>query len=134
MQILKPIVHQTVWGGSKLTPYSGSGCTSIGHLYSAIDTDDFCNEIIAGSHAGKSLHEWYLAHREQYGLTRYAQLPVLMALVEARDNLSIQVHPNDEMAAKLIGHAHGKNESFYTLIPPPAARCTTAARPPTPPR
>ena len=48
MQILKPIVHETIWGGSKLTPYSGSNCQKIGHLYSAIDTDEFKNEIIYG--------------------------------------------------------------------------------------
>lgn len=118
MQLLKPIVHETVWGGDKLAPYCGNVSTRIGHLYSAIDTDDFCNTIIAGSAAGKSLHEWYVENQERYGLQRYAQLPILMALVEARENLSIQVHPNDEMAAKLVGHAHGKNESFYTLIAP----------------
>ena len=31
MQILKPIVHETIWGGAKLTPYSGSNSTKIGH-------------------------------------------------------------------------------------------------------
>lgn len=30
MQILKPIVHETVWGGSKLTPFSGSTCEKLG--------------------------------------------------------------------------------------------------------
>ena len=49
MQILKPIVHETVWGGKKLTPYSGSNCEKIGHLYSCIDTKSFKSEIISGS-------------------------------------------------------------------------------------
>ena len=45
MQILEPIVHETVWGGSALTKYSGTDCQKIGHLYSAIDTPEFRNYI-----------------------------------------------------------------------------------------
>ena len=45
MQIIKPIVHETVWGGEKLTPVSGSDCKKIGHLYSCIDTKKMCSEI-----------------------------------------------------------------------------------------
>jgi len=118
MQILKPIVHETIWGGAKLTPFSGSNCIKIGHLYSAIDTEKFRNEIIYGKDKGKNLHEWFLENREKYGLASYEELPVLMALVEADDDLSIQVHPNDEMARKLENMPFGKNESFYTLEAP----------------
>lgn len=118
MQILKPIVHETIWGGSKLTPYSGSTCTKIGHLYSAIDTAEFCNEILVGTDAGKNLHEWFVENRARYGLERYAELPILMALVDAEEDLSIQVHPDDARARELAGLPFGKNESFYTLIAP----------------
>lgn len=118
MQVLKPIVHETIWGGSKLTPYSGSDCVKIGHLYSAIDTQEFCNEIVYGPDKGKNLHEWFLANRSRYGLERYEELPILMALVDADSDLSIQVHPDDEMARKLEGKPFGKNESFYTLHAP----------------
>lgn len=130
MNILQPIVHETIWGGSKLTPYSGSTCTKIGHLYSAIDTPEFRSRIIAGPHAGQDLHEWFLAHRAAYGLTRYAELPILMALVEAADDLSIQVHPDDAMAAELEGLPFGKNESFYTLIPPTGGRMYNGCKAP----
>ena len=118
MQILKPIVHETIWGGSKLTPFSGSSCTKIGHLYSAIDTAEFRNEIIAGPDAGKNLHERFLENRARFGMERFVEVPILMALVEAADDLSIQVHPNDEKALELEGLPFGKNESFYTLQAP----------------
>lgn len=118
MQILKPIVHETIWGGSRLTPYSGGNSTKIGHLYSAIDTAEFKNEIVAGSHKGQDLHQWFLDIRDKYGLQDYEELPVLMALVEAKENLSIQVHPDDVMAKSLENKPFGKNESFYTLIAP----------------
>ncbi len=118
MQILKPIVHETIWGGNKLTPYSGTDCQKIGHLYSAIDTEQFRNEFVTGPNQGKDLHQWFLENRAKYGLEKYDELPILMALVEADDNLSIQVHPDDEMAQKLENKSFGKNESFYTLIAP----------------
>lgn len=118
MQILKPIVHETIWGGSKLTPFSGSECQKIGHLYSAIDTEKFKSEIIAGKDKGKNLHQWFEENKVRYGLEIYTQLPVLMALIEANDNLSIQIHPNDEQARVLENKPFGKNESFYTLEAP----------------
>lgn len=118
MQILKPIVHETVWGGKKLTPYSGSTCEKIGHLYACIDNSTFKSEIISGTFSGKNVHDWFISNREKYGLERYEELPVLMALVEAADNLSIQVHPDDKMAKELVGKSFGKNESFFTIEPP----------------
>lgn len=118
MQILKPIVHETIWGGSRLTPFSGTDCKKIGHLYSAIDTEEFRNQIVFGEDSGKNLHEWFLENRQRYGLENYAELPVLMGLIDASDDLSIQVHPDDVMAEKLEQKPFGKNESFYTLEAP----------------
>ena len=118
MQILGPIVHETIWGGAKLTPYSGTDCKKIGHLYSFIDTGEFKNEIIYGAYAGKNIHDWFIENRDRYGFGDYAELPISAALTEADDNLSIQVHPDDDMAQKLEGLPFGKNESFYTLEAP----------------
>lgn len=128
MQILKPIVHETIWGGNKLTPYSGTDCQKIGHLYSAIDTEQFKNEIIFGPDKGKNLHQWFMENRARYGLEKYDELPILMALVEADENLSIQVHPNDEMAQKLENKSFGKNESFYTLVAPTSGKMYNGCR------
>lgn len=118
MQIIKPIVHETIWGGKKLTQYSDSKSENIGHLYSCIDTKNFKSEIIWGTFSGKNIHDWFLDNRDKYGMSQYDELPVLMALVEAADNLSIQVHPDDKNAALLEGKPFGKNESFYILEPP----------------
>ena len=131
MQIIKPIVHETVWGGEKLTPFSGSDCKKIGHLYSCIDTKNMCSEIRWGTYAGKTIHDWFMDNREKYGWTKYEELPVLMALVEAADNLSIQVHPDDEMAAQLENKPFGKNESFYIIEPPTDGRMYNGCKVPT---
>lgn len=128
MQILKPVVHETVWGGSKLTPFSYSKCQKIGHLYSTVDTSGMRNSIIAGSYKGKNLHTWFEDNKKTFGLERYLEFPVITALVEAADNLSVQVHPDDEMAFALENKPFGKNESFYILQPPKSGKLINGSR------
>lgn len=121
MQILKPIVHETVWGGEKLARFVETECRKIGHLYSVIDTRAMCSTFLTGPMAGRTIHEWFEENKEAYGLGCYGELPILMALVEAADNLSIQVHPDDERARQ-SGKPFGKNESFYILEAPSSGR------------
>lgn len=128
MQILKPVVHETVWGGSKLTPFSYSTCKKIGHLYSTIDSSEMKNSIVAGTYKGENLHTWFEDNKKKYGLENYAEFPVITALVEAAENLSVQVHPDDEMAYKLENKPFGKNESFYILQPPKSGKLINGSK------
>lgn len=128
MQILKPVVHETVWGGSKLTPYSYSDCKKIGHLYATVDSSGMKNRIVAGTYKGEDLHTWFESNKKTYGLGEYAEFPVITALVEAADNLSVQVHPDDEMAFKLESKPFGKNESFYILQPPKSGKLINGSK------
>lgn len=118
MMILKPIVHETIWGGEKLTPVSGTDCKKIGHLYSCMEADGQSNEIMNGSWKGRRFSEYFADVKADYGLDGYVQFPLIIALVEASDNLSIQVHPDDETAYKLEQAPFGKNESWYFLQAP----------------
>ena len=118
MQILDTIIHQTVWGGSKLAKYCGSSTGNIGHLYSCIDTVNMNSPIIWGSYKDRTIHEWFINNRQRYGLEKFKRLPVLMALVDASESLSIQVHPDDLVAAELEKLPFGKNESFYIMQAP----------------
>ena len=45
MLIIKTMVHETIWGGEKLTPYSGTDNKKIGHLYSLISNGELESEI-----------------------------------------------------------------------------------------
>ena len=49
MQILEPIVHETVWGGTKLASFVETDCRKIGHLYGVIDTKKMCAQLLTGS-------------------------------------------------------------------------------------
>ena len=119
MLILKTEVHETIWGGKKLTPFSNTACEKIGHLYSVNCNKNESNIILNGKYAGKTLNEYFDQNKARYGLEEYDYFPVIIALVEADDNLSIQVHPDDETAPILDPQIKlGKNESWYFLDAP----------------
>lgn len=117
MEIIKPLVHETIWGGSRLSQYANTDSKSIGHLYSVIDSPELCSPIVEGAYKGRTIHEWFLANREKYGLGRFDHFPLTIALLDAAQDLSIQVHPGGgEQAGKKV--EPGKNESFYVLAKP----------------
>lgn len=119
MLIIKTEVHETIWGGKKLTKYSGTNCEKIGHLYSINCNEKETNLILNGSYKGKTLNTWFEENKAKYGLSDYDYFPVVVALVEANDNLSIQVHPDDETAPVLDSKIKlGKNESWFFIDAP----------------
>ena len=118
MLIIKTMVHETIWGGEKLTPYSGTDNKKIGHLYSLISNGELESEILNGKYAGQKFKKYFDENKDRFGLSKFKEFPFLLALVDATDDLSLQVHPNDEMAKKLENADFGKNESWYFLDAP----------------
>ena len=116
--MLKPAVHETIWGGEKLSLYAESDSKKIGHLYSLCSEDELETRIMNGPFKGKTVDEWFKERRDKYGLSAYWKFPLILALVEACDNLSIQVHPNDDMAVSVEGAQYGKNESWFFIETP----------------
>lgn len=118
MLIIKTMVHETIWGGDRLTPYSNTNNKKIGHLYSLISNGELESEILNGEYKGQLFRKYFDDNKARFGLSKYKELPFLLALVDATDDLSLQVHPNDEMAKKLENADFGKNESWYFLEVP----------------
>ncbi len=118
MFILNTIAHNTIWGGTKLVKLTDGSEDRVGHLYSVIGTAEKSCNIISGSNRGKSLYDWFLDNRSRFGWENIQHFPITTALVDAAQDLSIQVHPDDETAAKLENGAVGKNESFYFITAP----------------
>lgn len=121
MLILKTMAHETVWGGEKLLPYAGAdinGNGKIGHLYSLCGEDGLETVILNGKDQNKPFRLWFEEHKGRFGLGHYDEFPLIIALVEACDNLSIQVHPDDEVAKAEEGASYGKNESWFFLEAP----------------
>lgn len=118
MLILKRIVHTTIWGGPKISRLAGVEGDRIGHLYSLYCREGISNEILNGQWKGRCLNEVFPLFKEDFNLAQYERFPLTLALTEARENLSVQVHPNDEAAQKLERSARGKRESWYFIDAP----------------
>jgi len=118
MLILKRIVHNTIWGGSKIGRLTGVEGNSIGHLYSLYCREGLSNEILNGEWKGKCLNEVFPLFKKGFNFEDCDYFPLTLALTEANENLSIQVHPNDKIANSLEHKARGKRESWFFIDSP----------------
>ncbi len=117
--LLKPQVKDYIWGGTRLkTEYNletGSEIAAEGWMVSA--HKDGNSEILNGSFTGKpfseALNAWgknALGKRAQ----DFSEFPILIKLIDAKDRLSVQVHPDDEYALR-VEKEYGKNEMWYVI-------------------
>lgn len=118
MIVLEPIEHQTIWGGSILKDRFGCKNDKIGHLYMVNGHKDMSNRILNGVYNGKTLEQVFPIVKGEWGVEEYDEFPLTVALVDATENLSIQVHPNDEIANQIEGKRIGKEESWLFLKAP----------------
>ena len=118
MMVLEPIPAETIWGGERLFPYvRHEGMNNIGQLYTVQCRKEKSNRILNGPWAGKGLYDYYQSRKQALGLA-YDEYPLLIALVDAKEDLSVQVHPDDQCAARLEQSPFGKTESWYFLEDP----------------
>ena len=126
--IFEPNLHQNVWGGESLCPLKGLHDSSnhIGESWeiSAIPTS--VSIVATGAFAGRTLQELIdefgahlLGHHiyEKYG----QNFPLLVKFIDAANDLSIQVHPTDEIAQKRH-NMMGKTEMWYVIKSEPGAK------------
>lgn len=118
MLVLQPIVHETIWGGSRLSRFVKTGEQHIGHLYSVYSREDCSNQILNGCFQGTSLNKAFTELKNETGMGKYKLFPLTIALTEAEQDLSIQVHPDDSKASLLGNKLRGKRESWYFLETP----------------
>ena len=122
-----PILKDKIWGGTKLKTLFGKPATS-DHLGESWELSGYegdesvvTNGFLAGNNLAELL-EVYMGDLvgdkvfERYGLT----FPLLFKLIDANDNLSIQVHPNDE-TARARHNSLGKTEMWYVVDADPGA-------------
>lgn len=116
MYKLKPAVKDYIWGGTNLLTYWNKQSTTehIAECWELSMHPDGMSIVAEGPHAGKPLAEVFTP--EDYGANcqRFEYFPLLVKLIDAKGNLSVQVHPNDEYALK-NEHQYGKTEMWYIL-------------------
>ena len=112
---LKPVYKDYIWGGEKLRTLYGkqSNKNPLAESWELSCHKDGLSIIDGGEHNGKTLESYIKYNTGCLGtLCSSEELPILIKLIDARDNLSVQVHPNDEQAQQWENQ-NGKTEMWY---------------------
>lgn len=113
---LKPIFQERIWGGTGLQEYFGydipSSRTGECWAISAHRNGDCLIEN--GPLQGQRLSEVYKNHRALFGNSKSPVFPLLTKILDAKNDLSVQVHPDDEYAMQ-VENDLGKTECWYIL-------------------
>lgn len=117
MYILESVIHKTIWGGDRLSYCTKNRTGGIGHLYIFNGHKDMTNAVV-NYPTGITLRELFQKEKAAWNMEDYDEFPLTIALVDATDDLSIQVHPDDCVAEKIEGSRIGKCESWYFLQAP----------------
>ena len=124
----EPLLKQTLWGGDKIIPFKHLSDTleNVGESWEISGVKDNETIVSEGEYKGKSLNELVrelkgqLVGEENY--KRFGdEFPLLIKFIDARQDLSIQVHPTDEIAHRQ-GKSRGKTEMWYALESAPGAQ------------
>lgn len=117
----EPILKEKIWGGNKLKTLFNKKATSenIGESWEISGLQDNVSKIVNGVYAGKSLNFILSNYKESFlGVENFERFgenfPLLIKFLDAKTNLSVQVHPDDRMAAK-NHNSFGKTEMWYIM-------------------
>ena len=113
------ISKEVIWGGNSLsTVYSKpfDKDKTIGESWEICDLPNDNNVVSNGELKGKTLSSLVKEYGSKLLGTKYKEdyFPLLIKLIDAKDKLSIQVHPDEEYANKRH-NKHGKNEMWYVM-------------------
>lgn len=114
-------LKQTIWGGNKIIPFKHleSQLENVGESWEISGVKDHQTIVSEGEYAGRALNEVVEELKGKLiGESNYEQFgnefPLLIKFIDARQDLSIQVHPTDEIAKKQ-GKSRGKTEMWYIM-------------------
>lgn len=116
---------ERIWGGRRLESLYGKRLPSaalIGESWEIVDRPEAQSVVHERPFRGLTLHELWSKHREQiFGkVPESPRFPILCKLLDAQENLSLQVHPPRVIAKKLGGES--KSELWYVAHAAPKAR------------
>ena len=125
--LFEPNLHTVVWGGQRLRPYKCMEPTDepIGESWEVSAVPSSISVISNGTYRSRDLVS-VISENPEAVLGRsvaaqyHGQLPLLVKFIDAKRDLSIQVHPNDEMAQREHGKM-GKSEMWYIIKADPGS-------------
>lgn len=112
----RPLFHEKIWGGERMRRAYGYDIPSnhTGECW-AISAHPNGDCPMLGSWEGQTLGSLWRGHRELFGGLEGESFPLLIKILDAREDLSVQVHPDDEYAAAHEHGSLGKTECWYVL-------------------
>ena len=117
----KALLKQTIWGGDKIIPFKhlDDHLENVGESWEISGVPGNETVVADGEYAGKKLNELVIEQKNKLvGKANYErfgdEFPLLIKFIDARQDLSIQVHPTDEIA-KRQGKERGKTEMWYIM-------------------
>lgn len=115
------ILKQTLWGGDKIIPFKhlNEALSNVGESWEISAVEGSESIVANGADKGLTLPEMVRKYKEDLvGEANYARFgskfPLLIKFIDAEQDLSIQVHPGDELAKKRH-NSFGKNEMWYVI-------------------
>ncbi|MEO7166586.1 MAG: type I phosphomannose isomerase catalytic subunit [Spartobacteria bacterium] len=128
----EPLFQERAWGGRRLESAFGKKLPlgkQIGESWEIVDRPEAQSVVRQGSWRGRTLHELWSDQRQEIfgdGLLEAPRFPILAKLLDAREKLSLQVHPGAEIAAGLGGEP--KTEMWYFAATDPGAEIFAGLR------
>lgn len=116
---LAPAFKDYIWGGTKLRDEFGKECDfdKVAESWELSCHKDGNSIVATGKDKGLTLLEYVNKYgNEVLGVNcdKFDNFPILIKLIDAKDNLSVQVHPNNEYALRVEGE-YGKTEMWYIV-------------------
>jgi mannose-6-phosphate isomerase len=131
---LRPIFRNYLWGGRRLETMLGKSLGE-GDVYAesweVVDHGDDQSVVVAGPASGRALHQLVEEQGEQLFGRHHPQrqFPLLFKFLDCNRTLSVQVHPNDEQAARLNPPDLGKTEAWLVLAADPGSKIFAGLQP-----
>ena len=115
---LQPVFKEIVWGGNRLKNDYGfkSDLNNIAEAWMLCAREDGDNIVVNGEFKGASFKNLVKEKPELLGEKgkEYSDFPLLIKFIDAKSDLSVQVHPDDDYA-KIHENSYGKTEAWYIL-------------------
>lgn len=114
---LQPAGKDYLWGGTRLRDEYGKkiDLTPLAETWECSVHPDGPSIVVNGQYKGKTLAEVLQLHPEYLGRkVENGKLPILVKFIDAKKDLSVQVHPDDKYARK-YEHQNGKTEMWYVI-------------------
>lgn len=114
---LNPVFKQMIWGGNRMKKEYGYDIPGddTGECWAVCAHPNGDGEVANGKYAGMKLSTLFDSHRELFGNIKGDRFPLLVKMIDAKRDLSIQVHPDDAYAAEHENGSCGKTECWYVL-------------------